>query len=94
LWRALKVNSLSSHAPLQHRPVPGRRTGDLLSRVKPGWLRALRDECADLDIAVFMRQVGSDHSRWPADICGKGDDMGKWSKDLRVRQFPFGKVAP
>ena len=44
--------------------------------MKPKWARNLRDECADLGIAFFLKQIGSDHSRWPADIRGKGDDMG------------------
>ena len=59
--------------------------------MKPKWARRLRDECADLDIAFFLKQIGSDHSRWPADIRGKGDDMGEWPKDLRIRQFPVGR---
>jgi protein gp37 len=59
--------------------------------MKPKWVRALRDECANLDIAFFLKQIGSDHSRWPADIRGKGDDMGEWPKDLRIRQFPVGR---
>jgi hypothetical protein len=54
----------------------------------------LRDECADLGIPFFMKQIGSNHDRWPPDIGGKGDEMGEWPKDLRVRQSPFGKVAP
>ena len=57
--------------------------------MKAGWVRALRDECADLDIAFFMKQVGSHHDRWPTNIRGKGDDMAEWPKDLRVRQFPI-----
>jgi protein gp37 len=42
--------------------------------VKPGWVRALRDECANLDIAFFMKQIGSNHHRW-GNIRGKWDDM-------------------
>ena len=59
--------------------------------MKPKWVRNLRDECADLGIAFFLKQIGSNHSRWPADIRGKGDDMGEWPKDLRIRQFPVGR---
>jgi hypothetical protein len=39
-----------------------------------------------------MKQIGSNHHRW-GNIRGKGDDMGEWPKDLRIRQFPFGKVT-
>jgi protein gp37 len=60
--------------------------------MKPSWVRALRDECADLGIAFFMKQIGSNHDRWP-DISGKGDGMSEWPKDLQVRQFPSGKIV-
>jgi protein gp37 len=70
--------------------ICGGESGPGARRMKPGWVRALRDECADLDIAFFMKQVGSHHDCWPTDIRGKGDDMAEWPKDLRVRQFPSG----
>jgi hypothetical protein len=60
--------------------------------MKPAWVRAVRDECADLDIAFFMKQIGSNHYRWPTNIRGKGDDMDDWPEDLRVRQFPCGLI--
>jgi protein gp37 len=60
--------------------------------MKPAWVRTLRAECANLDIAFFMKQIGSNHHRW-GNICGKGDDMREWPEEVRVRQFPFGKVA-
>ena len=43
--------------------------------MKPAWVRAVRDECADLDIAFFMKQIGGNHDGWPTDIRFKGDDM-------------------
>ena len=56
--------------------------------MKPKWVRALRDGCADLSIAFFMKQIGSNHDRWRANIRGKGDDMSEWPEDLRIRNFP------
>jgi hypothetical protein len=35
-----------------------------------------------------MKQIGSNHDRWPTNIRGKGDDMNEWPEDLRVREFP------
>ena len=35
-----------------------------------------------------MKQIGSNHDRWPANIRGKGEDMREWPKDLRLWQFP------
>jgi hypothetical protein len=46
-----------------------------------------------LDIAFFMKQIGSNHDSWPTNIRGKGDDMDDWPEDLRVRQFPSRKRA-
>jgi len=81
---------------LQHQPgesVPdwiicGGESGPGARRMKPAWVGALREECADLNIPFFMKQIGSNHDRWPANIRGKGEDMSEWPKDLRVRQFP------
>jgi protein gp37 len=68
--------------------IAGGESGPDARRMKPGWVRALRDDCADLGIAFFLKQIGSNHDRWPTNICGKGDDMSEWPKDLRVREFP------
>jgi protein gp37 len=71
--------------------ICGGESGAGARRMKPAWARAVRDECAELGIAFFMKQVGSNHDGWPTNISGKGDDMDDWPKDLRVRQFPSGK---
>ena len=55
--------------------------------MKPAWVRAVRDECADLDIAFFMKQIGSNHDGWPTNIRGKGDDMDDWPEGLRYGSF-------
>jgi protein gp37 len=73
--------------------ICGGESGAGARRMKPAWARAVRDECADLDLAFFMKQVGSNHDGWPTNIRRKGDDMDEWPKDLRVRQFPSGKRA-
>jgi protein gp37 len=59
--------------------------------MKPAWARFVRAECADLGIAFFMKQIGSNHDGWPTAIRGKGDDLDEWAQDLRIRQFPSGK---
>jgi protein gp37 len=68
--------------------ICGGESGPGARRMKPKWVRRLREECADLGIAFFMKQIGSNHDRWPANIRGKGDDMCEWPEALRVRQFP------
>jgi protein gp37 len=71
--------------------ICGGESGPGARLMKPKWVRTLRDECANLGIAFFLKQIGSDHSRWPATIRGKGDDMGEWPKELRTRQFPVAR---
>jgi len=71
--------------------ICGGESGPGARRMKPKWARRLRDECADLGIPFFMKQIGSNHDRWPANIRGKGEDMREWPEDLRLRQFPSGK---
>jgi protein gp37 len=73
--------------------ICGGESGADARRMKPAWVRAVRDECADLDVAFFLKQIGHDHHGWPTNIRGKGHDMDEWPKDLRVRQFPSGKRA-
>jgi protein gp37 len=73
--------------------ICGGESGTDARRMKPAWVRAVRDECADLDVAFFLKQIGHNHEGWPTNIRGKGDDMDDWPKDLRVRQFPSGKRA-
>jgi len=53
--------------------ICGGESGSGARRMKPKWARALRDECADLGIPFFMKQIGSNHDRWPANIRGKGE---------------------
>ena len=91
--------ALGSLTKLQLQPgerVPdwiicGGESGPGARRMKPAWVGALREECADLNIPFFMKQIGSNHDRWPANIRGKGDDMFEWPEALRVRQFPSGE---
>jgi protein gp37 len=73
--------------------ICGGESGSGARRMKRRWVREVRDECADLGIAFFMKQVGSNHHGWPANISGKGHDMNEWPEDLRVRQFPSAKRA-
>jgi protein gp37 len=41
--------------------ICGGESGADARRMKPAWVRAMRDECADLDIAFFMKQIGTNH---------------------------------
>jgi protein gp37 len=73
--------------------ICGGESGHGARRMKPRWVRAVRDQCADLGIAFFMKQIGSNHRGWPTSIGGKGVEMDEWPKGLRVRRFPSEKRA-
>jgi protein gp37 len=57
---------------------PGARPMDL------AWARSLRDQCADYDIAFFMKQLGGSKA---------GSKLEDLPEDLRVREFPVPGLA-
>jgi protein gp37 len=71
--------------------ICGGESGSGARRMKRRWVRNVRDECADLGVAFFMKQIGSNHDGWSTNIRGKGDDMSEWPKEFRIRQFPSRK---
>ena len=92
-WMALAIMADATEVAVPDWIICGGESGNGARRIKPAWVRAVRDECADLGIAFFMKQIGDNHYGWPTNIRGKGHDMDDWPEDLRVRQFPSGKRA-
>jgi protein gp37 len=69
---------------------PGARPFDL------GWARSVLAECRDTDTACYVKQLGAR----PFDGASplklkdrKGGDMEEWPEDLRVREYPAGRIA-
>ena len=73
--------------------ICGGESGGGARRMKRRWVRNVRDECADVGIAFFMKQIGSNHDRWPMGIHGKGDNISEWPQEFRIRQFPSGETV-
>lgn len=64
---------------------PGARSMDL------NWARSLVDQCTDVDVPVFVKQLGSKPTYYGDRIRqdhGKGGDPGQWPSFLRRREFP------
>ena len=53
----------------------------------PAWVRAVRDQCPELGVSFFFKQVGNNHTDWPG-ITSKGTDMTEWPFDLRIQEYP------
>ena len=67
-----------------HWVITGGESGPGCRPAKIEWFRFLRDQCADVGAAFFMKQLGGIH-----DHRGNLEDF---PEDLRVRQFPTGKA--
>ena len=58
------------------------------------WARSMRDECAELGVAYFLKQMGQ---VWARDkglvgVDTHGKKLLHFPEDLRVQQYPFGRV--
>lgn len=67
--------------------IAGGESGPGARPCKLGWLRSLRDQCADADVPFFVKQLGSVLGR-ELGAGSKGGDWDAWPEDLRVREFP------
>lgn len=66
--------------------ICGGESGPKARHMDPQWARNLRDECRTMNVAFFMKQLGSNSG---AGVTGKGDNPEQWPADLRVREFPL-----
>lgn len=61
------------------------------------WVRRIIEDCHDCDVPVFVKQLGSVWARdWyigGKPVGGKGDDIGTWPRELRVREWPTEAMA-
>lgn len=69
--------------------IAGGESGEDARRFNPDWARVVRDDCARLGIAFFLKQLGM---AWAKEngLPGKAGKPDEWPEDLRVRQFPVG----
>jgi protein gp37 len=56
--------------------------------MRPAWVRAVRDQCAELGVSFFLEQVCNNHTDWPG-ITSKGTDLTEWPLDLRIQEYPI-----
>ena len=52
-----------------------------------GWVRDLRDRCANAGVPFFMKQMGTVAAR-ALSIPGKGEKPEEWPEEFRLREYP------
>jgi protein gp37 len=75
----LQVNA--SAGVLPHWLICGGESGPHARAMNPAWARTAMRQCADAGISFFMKQIGSNHTGWPAGITGKSGDPAEWPAD-------------
>jgi len=67
--------------------IVGGESGPGARPMHPEWVRSLVEQCREVGIPVFVKQMGS---VWAQDHGGpsKGGDPAYWPEDLRVREMP------
>lgn len=67
-----------------HWVIAGGESGQGARPMSLAWVRELRDQCAEVGISFFMKQLGSVATAGH----GKGGGLVEIPEDLRVREFP------
>jgi protein gp37 len=96
-----KVTREESTAALHYvlnQVIAGGESGPNSRVCRLAWLRSLKQQCADANVAFFVKQLGGNLTDEDLDECArasgrsmhhkKGGDWSEWPPDLRVRQYP------
>ncbi len=70
-----------------HWVIAGGESGPGARPCEMGWLRSLRNQCAEVGVPFFCKQLGTVLGR-QAGAGRKGGDWDAWPEDLKVREFP------
>lgn len=68
--------------------IAGGESGPRARAMDPGWVRDIRDRCAETGVALFVKQAGVVLAgQWG---CKRraGGEPAEWPEEFRVRQFP------
>lgn len=71
-----------------HWCICGGESGPRARPIKIKWVREIRDQCREAGIPFFLKQLGSNWSRFHHAHHSKGGDLKEWPTDLRVREYP------
>lgn len=68
--------------------VVGGESGPGARRMDLGWVRDIRDRCADAGVALFVKQLGRVWAQENGSLDMKGGYWTDWPEDLRIREMP------
>lgn len=67
--------------------IVGGESGFAARMCDPDWIRDVIEQCRDMDVPVFVKQLGTEWARGRSGA-RKGGLMSDWPEDLRVREWP------
>lgn len=72
--------------------IVGGESGDKARPINESWIQGIVEECREAEVPVFVKQMGTDWGKLSPSRGWHGENMRAWPEDLRVREFPKGKV--
>ena len=68
--------------------IVGGESGNGARPLDLGWVRQIREKCAEADVALFVKQLGTAWSLDNGHGRSHGGDIELWPADLRLRRLP------
>jgi protein gp37 len=77
-----------------HWVIAGGESGRRARPMDVGWVRSLRDQCANADTPLFVKQLGTRWAQANRASDHKGGAVGDWPADLDIREYPNPRKLP
>ena len=68
--------------------IVGGESGPLARRMAPEWVDSIRAQCAETEVPLFVKQMGTVWAREHNGRHAKGGALAEWPATLRVRAYP------
>jgi protein gp37 len=81
-WCGSGEDTVQCHGKTVDWVIVGGESGPGARPMKLDWAKSLVEQCRRYNIPVFVKQLGSAHSKH------KGGDMTTWPEALRIREYP------
>lgn len=71
-----------------HWLVVGGESGPGAEPLDLQWVRRVRVHCRDMNVRLFVKQLGSAWAKEAGSRDAKGEEWSRWPEDLRIREMP------